>query len=59
MIKTLKTSELDEPKTLVLLSSVMSWYNTPAKFTEEKKGDDDDDDAAPDDDDVADGDDSA
>lgn len=39
MIKTLKTSELDEPKTLVLLSSVMSWYNTPAKFTEEKKDD--------------------
>jgi hypothetical protein len=31
-IKTLKTSELDEPKTLVLISSVMSWYNTPAKF---------------------------
>jgi adenylate kinase len=39
VIKTLKTSELDEPKTLVLLSSVMSWYNTPAKFTEEKKDD--------------------
>jgi len=39
VIKTLKTSELDEPKTLVLLSSVMSWYNTPAKFTEEKKED--------------------
>lgn len=46
VIKTLKTSELDEPKTLVLLSSVMSWYNTPAKFTEEKKGDDEDEDAA-------------
>jgi len=39
VIKTLKTSELDEPKTLVLLSSVMSWYNTPAKFPEEKKDD--------------------
>lgn len=32
VIKTLKTSELDEPKTLVLLSSVLSWYNTPPKF---------------------------
>ena len=37
VIKTLKTSELSEPKTLVLLSSVMSWYNTPAKFEEERK----------------------
>jgi len=36
VIKTLKTSELSEPKTLVLLSSVMSWVNTPAKFVEEK-----------------------
>jgi hypothetical protein len=36
VIKTLKTSELTEPKTLVLLSSVLSWVNTPAKFTEEK-----------------------
>ena len=36
VIKTLKTSELDEPKTLVLLSSVLSWYNTPAKFEEPK-----------------------
>jgi len=36
VIKTLKTSELTEPKTLVLLSSVMTWVNTPAKFTEEK-----------------------
>jgi hypothetical protein len=36
VIKTLKTSELTEPKTLVLLSSVMSWVNTPAKFTEDK-----------------------
>ena len=36
MIKTLKTSELKEPKTLVLLSSVLTWVNTPAKFTEEK-----------------------
>lgn len=36
VIKTLKTSELTEPKTLVLLSSVLSWVNTPAKFTEDK-----------------------
>ena len=36
VIKTLKTSELKEPKTLVLLSSVLTWVNTPAKFTEEK-----------------------
>lgn len=55
VIKTLKTSELDEPKTLVLLSSVMSWYNTPAKFKEEKKEEDADDDAQ--DDDAADDDD--
>lgn len=27
---------MTEPKTLVLLSSVMTWVNTPAKFTEEK-----------------------
>jgi hypothetical protein len=27
---------LNEQKTLVLLSSVMTWVNTPAKFTEEK-----------------------
>ena len=37
VIKTLKTSELQEEKTLVLLSSVMTWVNTPPKFTEEKK----------------------
>jgi len=36
VIKTLKTSELTEPKTLVLLSSVLTWVNTPAKFTEDK-----------------------
>jgi len=45
VIKTLKTSELDEPKTLVLLSSVMSWVNTPAKFTEDKKENEDEDEA--------------
>lgn len=46
VIKTLKTSELDEPKTLVLLSSVMSWYNTPPKFTEPKKDGDEEEEAA-------------
>ena len=34
VIKTLKTSELQEDKTLVLLSSVMTWVNTPPKFQE-------------------------
>ena len=46
VIKTLKTSELQEEKTLVLLSSVMTWVNTPPKFEEEKAEGDDDDDAA-------------
>lgn len=32
VIKTLKTSNLVEQKTLVLLSSVMTWVNTPPKF---------------------------
>jgi hypothetical protein len=32
VIKTLKTSDLTEEKTLVLLSSVMTWVNTPPKF---------------------------
>ena len=36
VIKTLKSSELTEQKTLVLISSVMGWVNTPAKFVEEK-----------------------
>ena len=36
VIKTLKTSNLQEDKTLVLLSSVMTWVNTPPKFEEEK-----------------------
>ena len=36
VIKTLKTSELSEQKTLVLLSSVMTWVNTPPKFKEDK-----------------------
>lgn len=35
VIKTLKTSPLQEEKTLVLLSSVMTWVNTPPKFEEE------------------------
>ena len=37
VIKTLKTSDLQEEKTLVLLSSVMTWVNTPAKLDEEEK----------------------
>ena len=37
VIKTLKTSEYETEKTLVLLSSVMSWVNTPPKFEEEKQ----------------------
>ena len=36
MIKTLKTSNLAEEKTLVLLSSVMTWVNTPPKLDEER-----------------------
>ena len=36
VIKTLKTSNLQEDKTLVLLSSVMTWVNTPPKFEDEK-----------------------
>ena len=35
VIKTLKTADLSELKTLVLLSSVMTWVNTPPKFEEE------------------------
>lgn len=41
----MKTSELTEPKTLVLLSSVLAWVNTPAKFTEEKAEGAEDDEA--------------
>ena len=41
VIKTLKTSDLQEEKTLVLLSSVMTWVNTPPKLDEEvKEGED-------------------
>ena len=32
VIKTLKTAELSSPKTLILLGSVMTWVNTPAKY---------------------------
>jgi len=36
VIKTLKTAELgDSQKTLILLSTVMTWVNTPAKFKQE------------------------
>ena len=41
VIKTLKTSDLQQEKTLVLLSSVMTWVNTPPKLEEEvKEGED-------------------
>ena len=41
VIKTLKTSDYENEKTLVLLSSVMTWVNTPPKLDEEvKEGDD-------------------
>jgi hypothetical protein len=46
VIKTLKTSPLTKEKTLVLLSSVMTWVNTPPKFIEEPEegaGEDDGD----------------
>ena len=39
VIKTLKTSKLEKEKTLVLLSSVMTWVNTPP--IEKKEGQDD------------------
>ena len=35
VIKTLKTSNLENKKTLILLSSVMTWVNTPPKFKED------------------------
>jgi hypothetical protein len=35
VIKTLKTSDLATPKTLILLSSVMTWVNTPQKIKKE------------------------
>ena len=35
VIKTFKTSELQEEKTLILISSVMTWYNTPPKVKKE------------------------
>lgn len=36
VIKTLKTSDLgDKEKTLILLSSVMTWVNTPPKYQKE------------------------
>ena len=47
VIKTLKTSPLQEEKTLVLLSSVLTWVNTPPKLEEEvKEGEDEEGDAA-------------
>ena len=35
VIKTFKTSEYDEEKTLILISSVMTWVNTPPKIKKE------------------------
>ena len=41
VIKALKTSNLTEEKTLILLSSVMTWVNTPAKIkVENAEGED-------------------
>lgn len=37
VIKTLKTSKLIEMKTLILLSTVMTWVNTPPKFEKENE----------------------
>ena len=37
VIKTLKTNKLVETKTLILISSVMTWVNTPPKFKKEKE----------------------
>jgi hypothetical protein len=41
VIKTLKTSKLTKEKTLIILSSVMTWVNTLPKFKseEEEEGD--------------------
>mmetsp|Transcript_432 Transcript_432/g.480 ORF Transcript_432/g.480 Transcript_432/m.480 type:complete len:158 (-) Transcript_432:1689-2162(-) len=35
VIKTLKTSHLLEQKTLILLSTIMTWVNTPPKYKKE------------------------
>ncbi len=35
VIKTFKTSEYEDQKTLILISSVMTWMNTPPKFKKE------------------------
>ena len=35
VIKTLKTSKLTSEKTLIILSSVMTWVNTPPKLEKE------------------------
>lgn len=53
VIKTLKSSIYETNKKLILLSSVMTWVNTPPKFKEdEEEKNDDDDDVAQDDDDA-------
>jgi hypothetical protein len=35
VIKTLKTSKLEQKKTLIILSSVLTWVNTPPKYKKE------------------------
>jgi hypothetical protein len=48
VIKTLKTSKLQTQKTLIILSSVMTWVNTPPKyFTENAEGEENEAEAEP------------
>lgn len=37
VIKTLKTSKLESQKTLIIISSIMTWANTPPKFKTENE----------------------
>jgi hypothetical protein len=37
VIKTLKTCKLEKQKTLIIISSVMTWINTPPKFEDENE----------------------
>ena len=58
VIKTFKTSEYDEEKVLILLSSVMSWANTPPKCKKinedgEEEGDEEEEEPAEEDEDDA------
>lgn len=45
VIKTLKSSIYETNKKLILLSSVMTWVNTPPKFKEDEEEKNEDDDA--------------